>query len=539
MKNQSVVLLLSVILAVTGCMRQKDLPVPERSIAEKPNLSTRYPSTPDEIALVQNLAKITEVFKVLYRNNDNVKLVNAAIYAGVFADECVLLGDLIFPAQSRLSDYPRFISLSNTWQVDLQQFANNFWSEVSKRSDVQFDQFLQTLTPRVLSGNQLTTDDGGVPPVSVYFPYSERFSPSPGANYFPTVALTTAIADTDEAPGSEPVFLNGVLTGYSDVLINDQYASSRPSHIIGVNGPDEPATGPGGGGGFSAGGFGFGVGCAPCTGSGIALQVPTEVKRAVLIDHYVLKSQYDNLISFSGNGGGSEIRLNRISAHLQPTGSGTVSSFAPLLAPSNSSSSYSFDQTLTTHTRQEISDKVWKRTAYFNASHGESRWDTSWAPNNYEQALAVWEYDNTSQRTTFSGQLHTSLVSTGSYPMTIVPGLKSYSVQVPSHHAPIKHLRIDRATYFGEARNDFGFGFRTQNCSAAFSTMTSYWESCHNWSDFAGLSPTRFSIPSTLDQVTRWPARDVHWDSKAGADFGWVWPYRVYYLNGGFPTNYF
>lgn len=518
MKNFLVVLISFSLLILVGCSRQHDLPAKVKTDVEKPVLAARYPTTPEELALVDHLSAITGIFKVLYQDKANLKLVNASIYARVFPDECVLLGDLIFPSQSRLPQYPRFNSLTQAWGVDLNAFARQFWSEVGKRNDRELEQFLQTLMPAISTGSSYAPENGTAPPVSVYFPYSETFDPSSGGTYLPTTSLLAATADTDEAPGSEPVYENGVLSSYQTVLIDDEYASTHPTHIIGVNGPEEPVSGPGFGG---FGGFCFGPQCngwipPPTT-------TPIEVKRSVLIDNYILKTQYDNLISFSGNGGGSEIRMNRVSAYLQPRVGAVISSFAPLLH------AHTLNETMTTHTRQEISEKVWKTVVSV-----ESRWDTSWVQANHEQALAIWEHDNTAQRTFFNGELNSTLLETG-FPASFVNGTKGYSVSVSSHHPPIKHLKIARNTYFSQARNDFGFGFRPQNCGTAFNYADILWH-CKNWSDFAGLDPTKFQpIPTAAAQVSRWPAYDVHWDTKAGAAFGWVWPYRVYY-NGGYPT---
>ena len=252
---------------------------------------------------------------------------------------------------------------------------------------------------------------------------------------------------------------------------------------------------------------------------------PPEFKRAVHIENYILKDQYDNLISFTGNGGGSEVRLNRVSAYLQPTVGATISSFAPLAAPSNAPASYTFNQSLTSHTRQEIADKVWKKTVSFD----ESRWDTSWVQSNFEQALAVWEYDNTNSRTFFNGQLQSTLMQS-SFPSSLVSGSKSYSVGVASNHPPIRHLRISRQNYFSQARVNTGFGFRTgQSC------YRSDW-SCHEWNDFSDVPPHFYSVPSPLSPL--WPAYEVHWDTKSGAVFGWTWPYRVYYV-GIHPTLWY
>lgn len=111
-KNLSVVFFFATLLHLASCSRQSDFSAPNQSAVVKPILADRYPTTPDEIELVGNLSKITDIFKVLYQDNANVKLVNASIYARVFPDETVLLGDLIFPSQSRLTQFSRFDSLS-------------------------------------------------------------------------------------------------------------------------------------------------------------------------------------------------------------------------------------------------------------------------------------------------------------------------------------------------------------------------------------------------------------------------------------------
>jgi hypothetical protein len=126
MKTILVVLIASALITLSGCVRQKDLPAAGLTGAEKVVLADRYPTTPEEIKLVEQLSKITEIFKVLYKNNTNVRLVNASKYAGVFSDECVLLADLIFPSQSRLLHYPRFDSLTRVWQADLSSLLTIF-----------------------------------------------------------------------------------------------------------------------------------------------------------------------------------------------------------------------------------------------------------------------------------------------------------------------------------------------------------------------------------------------------------------------------
>jgi hypothetical protein len=83
----------------------------------------KLPSTPSEINLVNNLAKVTEVFKELYKNNSNLRLVNAAIYSKLYKDESILLKDLIFPQESKLIQNKKFNILTQKWNTSLNSFS--------------------------------------------------------------------------------------------------------------------------------------------------------------------------------------------------------------------------------------------------------------------------------------------------------------------------------------------------------------------------------------------------------------------------------
>ncbi|MEO6684051.1 MAG: hypothetical protein ABIN48_14610 [Ginsengibacter sp.] len=211
-------------------------PVPEKTEID-PSKVFKIPSTPEEKALVENLVKVTEVFKELYKDKANLKLVNAAIFSRSYTDESVLLKDLIFPQNSRLNFITKFGEYIKKFNVSLVQFSNNFWHEAKKTNDQTFLQFLSKLEIEPSSVFQRTYN-GDPEKVTIYFPYSEEWQelPEEGGYYEPITSVVAATADADEGWGSQPYYINGVFQYYTQVLINDDFAELNPTHIIGING---------------------------------------------------------------------------------------------------------------------------------------------------------------------------------------------------------------------------------------------------------------------------------------------------------------
>jgi hypothetical protein len=189
---------------------------------------------------VANLEKVSEVLKVLYLKQENLKLVNAAIFSKTYTDESILLQDLIFPEISRLPSNKRFKQYATSWNLDIGKFASQFWTESEKRNDADFVTFLNEQRPPEIS--RMDIGNGYGDGVSIYFPYSEEFEvPDPYANqssgyYAPITSVSTSTAEADEAWGQLPYYVNGVFQYYTQVLINDDYCFENPTHIIGVNG---------------------------------------------------------------------------------------------------------------------------------------------------------------------------------------------------------------------------------------------------------------------------------------------------------------
>ena len=409
----------------------------------------KRPSSPEEIQLVENIKKVTEVLKELYRDKSNLKVVNASIFSKAYTDESILLRDLIYPENSRLLSNKKFNDYTRKFKVSLSSFATNFWSTVNQKNDPSFKSFLEALK-HVNSNNSSSrlSDYYYGDDLSIYFPYSENFVVPDGENYGPVTALSAATEDAEEGWGAVPYYdASGNMT-YVQVLINDEYCYNNPTQIVGVNGieaeqenlQDPPPPPP----------------------------PPPGVSR-VYVGEGLCKNQYDRLISFSGNGGGSEVKYCHLTGYLQPV-NGQVTTFQDIAAKD--------------FTRKAISDKRWDRIY--------STWDDDWVPGDLEQVFAIYEEDNTGT-VTFNGSLSTTVTVS---PGNTGTGSIGFSISRQSQDEIIRQLKISRNSYFAGVFQDQAWGFRP---------------------DYTFLPP-----PETHG----WPKYDAN--ENGGANVGWTWPYNTY-----------
>ena len=448
-----------IIIVGVACKKEKieQLPHPIQSVQVNPNKVFKLPNTPQEQQLVANLELTTNILKELYKKPKHVRLVNAAIASQAYTDESVLLADLVYPGKGSLQHSALFAKLVAEQRLHPQDFAQDFW-QLANTLGAGYARFLEAelgyMTNLLAAHSQVAAMSPGSPGgnggagVSIYFPYASNFPPAPGTEeetYGPLVSLQTATADADEGIGLLPVYnSNGEWLRYEQVLVNDDYCYANPTHIIGVNGI-EPYSGP----------------IEPNTPPPPPLP-PPGVNR-VYVGQVICKNQYDKLISFTGNGGGSEIRVCRISGYLQPV-NGQITTFG--------------DEVQVPFTRKQISDRVIKRTVAI--------WDADWQAANAEQIFAIWEEDNVNTKT-FNGQLSTSLLGG--------TGTIGFNVVVQSQDAIIRQLKISRSSYFANAFNDQGWGF----------------------SDDYSFLPLPYSHG--------WPWYDGN--RYGGASVVWTWPYKV------------
>lgn len=429
--------------------------MPQNSNVLKVNESKVHyrPQTENEKQLVSNLEKVTGIFTELYKSSRHSELVSIAIRSKAYTDESVLLRDLIFYNNSRLLANKVFTETISKRNLSLNNFSSEFWKIVELKQDIQLKSFLNTLNS-TSSNNTREINDNSSPQqqVTVYFPYSDHFPDQSGGGNPMFISIITATADADEGIGQRPILdQNGLVIGFDNVIINDDYAANNPTHIIGLNGVEPyditarmdsiPPTPP---------------------------PAPTPIFNRVFIGEGICKVQYDRLISFTGNGGGSEVKYNRITGYLQPV-NGQVTTFQDIVSANFS--------------RRDIRNERWVRLMGI--------WDADWSPNENEQILAIFEEDNTHTRS-FNGSISTTLDSFG-IPIQASIG---FNVTIQSQDEIIRQLKISRAAYFAAAFRDQGNGF----------------------------TPDQTFLPTNSPNL-RWPAYEVHYQWKSGANVGWTWPY--------------
>lgn len=417
------------------------------------------------------IQEIASILKKIYGKAWVVYEVNAAIKTGYYEDETVLLRDLLTPNRSPLYKTQKFLSL----KAQPGAFKNAFAEQLQKgnypnliRLIGQPPSALSRTTdewPVVDTAYEIWTDQYGY---NIYFPYSEDyplvapFDPNINTVNGQLVTIVGADREADSGPGYAPYFEadpnvraqldcqeDGIC--YLPVTVNDNYADgdygNHPTHIVGVgidqrisNPPPPPPPSPG-------------------------------VSR-IYIGEGVCKEQYDRLISFTGNGGGSEIKYCHLTGYLQPV-NGHVTTFQDIVSAD--------------FTRKNIRKKKWLRLFVV--------WDDDWVQNDLEQVLGIYEEDNTNTKT-FNGSLGTTVTVTPGPPASTITGTIGYTVSVVSQDDIIRELKISRNSYFAGAFQDQAWGFSSD--------------------------ATFLPLPFTHG----WPYYDTN--GGGGANVGWTWPYNTY-----------
>lgn len=425
MRKVELLLITLCIFFAAACRKDPPrLPLPKTDV--DPEKIIKLPVTTEEIILVENLKNTTEVLQELYKQRDNLKLVNASIFAKAYTDESILLKDLIYPEKSRLKENASFKKYSSKWNLSLDQFARNFWNEAGKRNDPDFLAFLHGLEP---AGTNMRAADGseGSGDVSIYFPYSVEYFPPEEGSYAPITTLVTATADADEGWGSQPYYVNGVLQSYVPVLVNDEYAANNPTQIVGVNGI-EPYEIP--------------ASTNTIFPPGNATDLPDltrEVKQVYIGEVAIHDKQFDSFISFTGNGGGSEIRFTRADGFLKVV-DGQVQLADVYFTPA-----------------QVISRHDIKKENFVDFS---LEWDGDWELANLQQNLGIYEEDNRNS-STFTGSLTTTVTAALTPIKVEVARALGFTINFKSDDELIRQINFHRDVFFvlnrtnleGEMRN--------------------------------------------------------------------------------------
>ena len=420
--------------SVTGCKKDFQEKIPATRINE--NHVFRKPETAEEKALVLNLGKITEVLKEIYKSRDVIKEVNAAIYAGVYSDESVLLRDLVFPENGRVSQSARFRELAAKWRFTPGGFARAFMDAAESRKDPQFTGFI-----KAMAGSSQRPTEYQVEPVSIYYPYSDEFLEPVFEDQGATITtLVAATADADEGLGYLTSFDAYGTPQHQEVVVNDAYVFANPTHIIGVNGIEPVETAP------------TSVNVFNPTGPVDIADLGREVKQ-VYIGEVRCRQQFDKLISFTGNGGGSEIRFTRADGFLKYVDGQVQADMFIVNGP------YKIE-------RGDIRDGGrW--------IDWTSVWDGDWEASNFEQNMAVYEEDNRNS-VSFTGTLKTTVKINSTI---TAEGSIGFTLNFRSDDPLIFQMNYKHDVFFalnrfdqeGELRN--GWPVRNKNSSVSFTLL--------------------------------------------------------------------
>lgn len=395
------------------------------------------------------------VLELVYHDGAALKEVNAAIFSGYYADQRVPLRDLLFPHQSPLYKNEKFKRL----KVDTGIFRKRFCEIIVKWKHPLLSAELKDESRRMRSPSPaMLANDARLDlikpsvlsvtkPVAIYFPYAENFDENTNgdstisasrlaASLKPTLVYTDR--EGDAAPGRQPSYCSGIPynTCYRNVTVDDSYAQKRPTHIVTVG--------------------------ATAIGEATSNVPRTDLVHRVYHGASRLVKQMDKLISFTGNGGGSEIKVCRINGYLRRT--------------DEQITDFSGDMVTIYYTRGDISGRRWKRVF--------SVWDPNWNYQDIEQIYAVYE-DDTKGTRTIDGSLTTTLTLPGK--LGKAEGDIGFKVQIESQDDIITQRKIDRKSFLRDGLNNQGWGF--------YADTNDFLTVGRNWPIYDGGAVWQFSLP--------------------------------------------
>jgi hypothetical protein len=415
MKTQTKLLLLVLFFAMASC---------KKKISEPPLAGPLPELNNNEVRIAAITKEVAAVLEKVYSSNAAYNEVNAAINSGYYEDERVLLKDLLFPYSSELYKRGIFRKL----KVDTGIFRKKFCEILAKGSYPLLNEELLTDGKRIKPG--LLSDDARLPdanapsvlsttqPLAIYFPYSENFPGIKISDSFPPnskmaivkkATLVSTDRDADAGPGRAPYYCLGMTNNlcYYDVNVTDDYADGRPTHIITM-------------------------------GASIKEVKAAEVPASIAVTRIYhgssrLTKQMDKLISLTGNGGGSEVKVCRINGYLKRS--------------DEQITDFSGDVVTLNYTRGDVRKKKWKRVF--------SVWDPNWNYQDIEQIYAVYEDDNRGSRT-FNGSVSTTIELPGK--LGKVQGELGVRIEVMTQDEIITQRKLDRKSYLRDGLNNQGWG---------------------------------------------------------------------------------
>jgi len=388
-----------------------------------------FPQTFQQKQTVAVLKEVATILETVYQNPKALYEVNAAIYSGYYEDETVLLKDLLFPEKSELYKTKKFKDFRALTGIFKERFNEALiagdYTELKKAMGLStiITNSRETSVISTDTSMQIYSNSNGV---AIYFPYSENFGDIFTPSYFDNInsepqgekaTIVAADRDADSGPGMRPFICNtrdNMQLCYRNVTVNDAYAETNVTHIVGVGAEpsgttiDRPAE------------------AFPPQGPIDLPNYPREVKQVYVGDVRINRKQFDKFISFTGNGGGSEIRFTRADGFLK-LADGQVQADNYLIGDRKSIK------------RKEINRASW---VGFNLE-----WDGDWELDNLQQNLAIYEDDNRNSGT-ISGTIGTTLTALVPPFTSTITGSIGFSISYKSDDAIIKQTNYNRDVFF-------------------------------------------------------------------------------------------
>lgn len=399
------VLLISMLYVSCG----REMPSPRPSYTVMPG-EQRKPSTEAELELVERIRDASAVLAIIYEDPDVAAEVNAAIATGYYEDERVLLADLIFPEKSALYKQVRAkqVESGNAGKAEVR------WGLFSKRFREAAAEVLSPGQAEKITESAADASGSGYfsgAGISIYYPYSEEF----GREQPPLVVPATVEADWVDVPDPAcPYEHEHTGSGCRQIRIDEEYVQERPVHIIGAGAkPSQPAS-------------------ATISLASGGLHSPA----LIYLGKVKCTRQYDRLFSFTGNGGGSELKFIRGEAYATLNNNQQVTDTE-------------FDIISVYFKRRDIR-KEREKSIY-------AIWDSDWEPERTEQVFGIYEEDTQGERE-FRGSVKTQLEHPlGETEITPV----SYSLSVRTQDAIIRQINWNRESFFRYNRSGLaGCGVR-------------------------------------------------------------------------------
>jgi len=402
-------LLLPALLVIIFISCKKDQPPIQRELPI-------YPRTEAEKEIAELHTEFARILREVYQSEAAFREVQATIWSGYYEDERVLLKSLLRPQSSPLYQTEAF----KRFQTGSGFFKTQFDSCLATGNYPLLQKHLNTVSPvATTAANPDPEVEEGSDDLAIYFPYSDNYKPviRQEKEVWLRATLVAADRDANEAPGLEPVPGCTGTNCYLPVTVNDEYCDQNVVHIAQSGGTraslDPVVTGP--------------------------------VINMVMLGSVRCTKQYDHLISFTGNGGGAELRFVRADGYLQQNTNGQITSPQDLISVNCS--------------RKDIRKKRWVEV--------NGIWDSNWETDNPEQVFAIYEEDNEGSRT-LSGSIQAKLKT-----LTIEP--IGYSITVKTKDEIIRQLGWKRGSFFaynqGGLNNGCGMlnGFTIYDCNSSVS----------------------------------------------------------------------